>query len=366
MPSTCLDKIIGVTSKTDIPHYADLDADLQTEIAISSSGLFLDKLTGGIDLYAIEDDTYMPKVLNLAIDARDEAVKVLNDELLLPINNRFHAAKTKYIGSIGRRTVSATSTSSGNNQGHRYRMHEPIAGYISISAISVNVNGVGNFNVYVARCDVNEKTVEEVLYTFPVISAANVWTNCDMTSQPTGIQLPMQVNGEPQEYYIYWKRDEAGGLFAKNNDIKCSLCDKAGDKALSGFMQYDGISFSDMNNLKAGGVDKLGHGISVRAVVGCDHSMVICREAEKKDAVLKMMQWAALYKAGSLWIEYLIKSGYINKEGLQNREYFWGKRNNFEKEFSERITSIANAMELGETECYVCKDDTMFKATIFS
>lgn len=364
--STCLDKIIGVTAKETIPFYTDLNADLKTEIAISSSGLYLDKLTGGIDLMQVDDDTYMTQVLNLAIDARDEAVKVLNSELLIAINNRYKAAKTKYIGFIGRRTVSGTSSSSKEHQGHRYRMIEPIAGNINISSIGVNVNGSADFFVYVARCNAKDHEIEEVLYTFPITSVANVWTNANMTSQPKGIKLPMEVNGIAQEYYIYWKRSESGGLLAKNNDIKCGTCGSRETAALSEFMHYDGVSATDFSNLKNVTIDKLGHGLSVNAVVGCDHSMVVCREYNKKEAVALMTEWAALYKAGALWIEYIIKSGYVNKDNMQNREYLWGKRNHFNKEFDERITAIVTAMELGETNCYVCKDNTMFKGTIFS
>lgn len=364
---TCLDNIIGVTDKTDIPFYADLATQLKTDIALSSSGLHLDRLTGGIDLYAVDDQTYMPLVLKLGLDARNQASKILGDELLLAINNRFHAAKTKYIGFIGRRTVSATLNSTGNIQGHRYRMHEPIAGNIAISAIGVNVNGTATFNVYVARCNSKDKAIEETLYTFPVTTVANTFTNVNMSSAGGSIKLPMEIDGVAQEYYIYWKRDEAGGLLPKNNDMKCGTCgSKTANQALSGFMFYDGISFADTSNLNSVTIDKMGHGLSVSAVVGCDHTMVICREYEKKEAVQLMMQWAALYKAGELWIEYIIKSGYINKDNMQNREYYWGKRDHFRKQFSERITAIANAMELGETNCYVCKSDTMFKGTIYS
>lgn len=364
--STCLTDIIGVTPKTDIPYYADLDAGLQTDIAVSTSGMFIDQLTGGIDLYEVEDQPFMEKVLGLGLDATKEASRLLNDELLLAINNRFHAAKTKYMGYIGRRTVSATSSSSGNNQGHRYRMLEPIAGYITINSIGVNVNGSATFNVYVARCNARDWAIEEILYTFPVTSVANVWTNADMSSAPGGIKLPMEIYGVAQEYFIYWKRDESGGLFAKNNDIKCLTCDKNAVKALSEYMWYDGVSFADPNKIINVGPDKYGHGISVNAVVGCDHSTVICREMEKKDAVQKMIQKAAQYKAGSLWIEYIMKSGYINKQTMQRSEYYWGKRNHFETQFSQRITAITNAMELGETSCYVCKEDIVLKATIFS
>jgi hypothetical protein len=246
-------------------------------------------------------------------------------------------------------------------------MYEPIAGIIKITAIAVNVNGVGTFNVYVDRCDARDKTIIENLYTFPVTSAASVFTNCDMSSEDGKIELPMEIDGIPQEYYIYWKRDESGGLYAKNNEIKCGTCgNKQKLQSLDGFFYYNGISATNLDNLHAITGDKHGHGLSITAQVSCDHARVICREYEKKEAVKLMIEKAAQYKAGSLWIEYIMKSGYVNRDNMNNREYMWGKRNHFEKEYSERITAIANKMELGETNCYSCNESPMTKGTILS
>jgi hypothetical protein len=364
----CLLDIVGVTDSVAIPFYAGLQAQQKTDIALSSSGLFLDTMTGGIDLMGVDDAEYMAAVLDLGLKACKEASKALHDELLLAINNRFHPAKSKYDGFIGRRAVSATSNSTGLLQGQRYRMREAIAGLITINSIGVCVNGAATFNVYIGRCDAKDPAIVETLFTFPVTTIPNVFTNVNMASAGGVVKLDMEIKGVPQEYYIYWNRNEAGGLFAKNNDMKCGSCGgKIQSEVLLGFMNYDGVSFSDPANLHGTvKADKLGHGLSVAVVVGCDHTTVICREFEKKDAVKLMMQKAAQYKAGELWIEYILKSAWVNRDGLQNREYMWGKRNHFRAEFDQRITAIANKMELGETNCYVCKDDKVIKGTIYS
>lgn len=366
--SDCLKDIVGVTANTQIPFYDQLDPEQQTAIAVSGSGNYMDKLTGGIDLMGVDDVDYMKAVLNLGLDARNEASRILNDELLVAINNRFHPSKSKYNGFIGRRTISATNNSTANLQGQRYRTHQPIAGLISISSIALCLNGVGSFNVYIDRCNTHDCAITTGhLYTFPVTTVANTWTNVDMSSQPGGIQLPLEVEGLAQEYYIYWNREEAGGLLPKNNDMKCGSCGgKVQSEILLSFMNYDGVAFTDTNKLMSVRNDRMGHGISVSAVVGCDHATVICREYDKKEAVKLMMQKAAQYKAGELWIEYILKSSWVNRDGLQSKEYMWGKRNHFSSEFDKRITAIANAMELGETNCYVCKNDTMMKGTIYS
>lgn len=365
--ANCLLGIVGVTEKETIPFYADLETELQDSIAESSSGLYLDELPGGIDLMAVDDETYMPQVLQLGVDACKKASKDLYADLLVAINNRFHPAKTNFNGLIGRKTVSATSSSAGEIQGQRYRMNEPIAGLITITKIELQVNGSGAFNVYISRCDAKSSATEELLYTFPVTSVANTWVVANISSATNGIKLPMEIDGVPQEYYVYWKRSESGGFYPKNNEIKCGTCgNNANIDALAGFMQYNGVSISGTDNLFSANTDKAGHGLAITAQVSCDHESVVCREYEKKQAVKLMIEKAAQNKAGELWIEYIFKSGYVNRDNMQNREYLWGKRNHFRKEYEERITAIANTMELGETNCYICKDTPMTKGTIFS
>ncbi len=365
--TNCISDIIGVTNNTLIPFYDELDSDIQDLIISSKSQLYMDTLTGGIDLMMIDDKDYMISVLNLALQAKAEAEKILQDELLLAINTRFIEAKPRFNGFIGLRPISATSASSGELQGHRLRMIEPIAGNIIINKVSVNISGSTDFNVYIAVCNAYEKQIQQVLYTLPVTSTAGSWSDCDISDQGGQIILPMEIEGIEQEYYIYWKRSEAGGAFPKNNEIVCISClGKKTTRALEEFMDFKGISFASTDNVRNASIDRLGHGISLSAVVQCDQTMVICREYDKKDAIRLMMNKAAQYKAGELWIEYILKSGVVNKVALQSREYMYGKRNNFSAEFSKRITAIADSMTLGETACYTCKQDKVIKGGIFS
>lgn len=362
----CITNIVGVTNKTDLPYYSELSPDMQAAIALSTSGLYIDTLTGGIDLRTIDTADYMTLALQYALDAKPEAEKVFKDDLLVAVNNRYAPAKVKFNGLIGKRSFSANLPVGADNQGHRYRVYQPIAGNITINRIGVALSGVATFNVYVSRCEAGAYGVEELLYTFPVTTTFGLFADADLSSQNGQIVLPMQINGVAQEYYIFYKRSEANGLLAKNNEIKCGCSGDKGMRALDSYMHYDGVSINDMDNLRSVSADRKGHGISVSSVVGCEHSVIICREYEKKEAVSLMMQWAVLYKTGELWIEYLLKSGYINRDSMQNREYFLGKRNHFKSEYEQRITAIANGMTLGETNCYVCKDDTMTLGTIYS
>lgn len=361
----CIADIIGVTESTDIPHYNDLSEEMQAAIAVSNSGLYMDALPGGIDLNEIDTQESMEFALQSALNASEEAQKTLKADLLLAINNRFQPAKVKFYGYIGERSVTGVFNTTANFEGHRYRMIEPIAGNVVINQIALCLNGANTFNVYVARCNAKSKAIEAVLHTLPITTVSGQWSNATMPQG--GITLPMEIYGVEQEYYIYYDRTEAGGLMPKNNNIKCGGCTAATVmKSLNAYMTYHGVSFNSLENLSNMKADQQGHGISIQAVVGCDTETVVCREYDKQEAIQQMMAWAARYKAGELWIEYIFKGAQVNRVNLQNREYLWGKRNHFRKEYEERITAIANNLTLGETNCYTCKDDKVIKGTIYS
>jgi hypothetical protein len=362
----CLTNIVGVTASTTIPFYDELSEELQTAIATSEGDKYLDTLTGGIDLNTIDDVDYMNMVLNDGVKACAEASKVLNDELLVALNNRYQASKPKFIGDIGRMSFSGNLSYPTKYHGMRLRCNEPIAGNIRISRIKLGVNGAATFNVYIARCDSRNDVISEILHTLEVTTVPSVMTNIDISGVTGGIVLPMEINGVEQEYYIFYNRDEASGLYPKNNEIKCGTCTSANRAMdmLRNFVHATGVYFNDQNDLPQVASDSYAHGFVVTATIGCEHESVICREYAKKEAMSLVMATAAQLKAGELWIEYIFKSGYVNKTNLQNREYLWGKRNHFRAEFDKRITVLATSMTVGETNCYTCKDEVITKGLI--
>lgn len=363
----CLQNIIGVTANTVIPFYDELSGDTQTAIAAGSSGLFMDDLSGGIDLLGIETVEEMNKILALALQARNAASRVLEQDLLVAMTARYQAAKPKFIGDIGRPQVSGTLTSTGDVQGVRLRAIMPIAGTIAINRLSICINASQTFNIYVGRSESMNDYLEEVLYTFPVTTTAGNFSVADMSSESSLIELPLEINGVEQEYYVFWKRSEAGNALAKNNEIRCNTCGaKAANNSVRQFIHADGVALASTENLKIPTVDLYAHGLRIQCTIGCENRYVICREYNKKNQVELLMNWAALYKAGELWIEYIMKAADVGRTNLTNREYLYGKRNHFRKEFETRITAIANQMELGETNCYQCKEDRIIKGTIYS
>lgn len=353
---SCITGIVGVTANTELPFYADLDAGLKTSIAASTSGLYIDEIPTGIDMMGVDDVEYLTSLLKMGLKAERVAEKSLIDELVLAINSRYIEAKPRFNGDIGRKMTSQTLLSNGNNQGQQWQMKHAYAGSITITRAALNITGSVSCNIYIAACNVGERYAE-VIHTIPVTTVAGNWSNGNLASFGNQIVLPMQVEGVAREYLLFWKRDEAGGAYPKNNDLKCDTCPGATtNKALAGFMTFRGASFTSIENMVNMGNDSYAHGLSITALVQCDSNEVICREFDKNNAVKLMIQKAVQYKAAEMFAEYVMESSYVNRTNLQAREFLWGKRSHNAAEFSKRITAIADTMKLGDTPCYTCQD----------
>ena len=362
---SCFNDLIGVSNKQEaLPFYDTLNDDLVTAMETSASGLYMDTLTGGIDLLTLDNQDFMVQVLQAGWDAKKQAEITTRGDLSVAINNRYQAAKKAFNGNIGRTLITTTIAPTGNLQGLRFRMEEPVGGFITISRIQLAVNIAQSFNIYIAQCNAHDQQAT-VIYTIPINSVANSFATAQITVPGGLIKLPMQVEGLAQEYYIYWDRTEAGGASPKNNQLRCYCANDPLWSAMD-YMNIQGMGFTDINNLFSHTADLNAHGLSILARVACDDETVFCREFEDKDVISTVMGWAELFKAGELWIEYVLKTNTVNRETMQSREYLWGKRNHFRTEYETRIQWLVSNMTLDDTNCYKCREDKMFKGKILA
>jgi hypothetical protein len=83
---------------------------------------------------------------------------------------------------------------------------------------------------------------------------------------------------------------------------------------------------------------------------------LFCREYSEDDAVAVVMGYATWYKAGELLIEDVLKQPDVNRYTTMAREYLWGKRNHFRKEYENRIIYLAAVIDVMASNCYVCRE----------
>lgn len=359
----CLTGISGVANDTTIPFWNELDGALTQALMKSTSTLYAANLPGGIDLTTIDSLEMVQAVLKCGLDANIEAIKVTQGDIIMKLNTLYKRDKKNFNGNLGRPDFTSTLNTTGTLHGMRLRMRESIGGNIKIGAMRINVNGPATFNVYIAKCNARDYAAE-IIKTYEVTTTANSWTTIPLGDDTdAGITLPMQVQGIAQEYWIFYNRTEALGVMPKNNQIKCN-CVNDNVYAVFDYMDVHGVAFEAIGNVRSVASDLYGHGLSISANVGCDDSIVMCREYDTSSAMQQAMAWAVNFKTGMLWIENLLKSNYVSREIIQSREYMYGKRNAFEGKYGKQIDYIGINMNLDETNCYTCGKDKMFYATI--
>jgi hypothetical protein len=121
-------------------------------------------------------------------------------------------------------------------------------------------------------------------------------------------------------------------------------------------VSFSGVAGDDLNSLPYFTNYLSGLGLSMEVDAGCDASSIICTMFNDDIAARTAMAYAARYKAGELVHEYILKSNNINRYTMSNREFLWGKRNHFRKEYNDRVTWLSQTADINSIDCYVCND----------
>lgn len=349
----CLTNIIGVTTSENQCITQGLTIDQKASIKLSTSGLFLDDLEGGVHLKAVTNADATKGFYNMATGAITGAVRRLEDDLIVAINNKYRKSRKNFEGTIGRMSFATSLNVSGTFQGLRLRASDYGDAVITISRINIIVNQTETFILYVYKV-LQGETLGEIVTQYAVNATANTYTTITPTD-PLKLQLTDQ--GNTYDYYFIWSRTEANGAFPKDTKIKCSTCEKSNGAGIGEFIEAKGIQYTGtLGDFQGVITDEYSHGLILDASIRCDNERLFCREFKEDDAVSVTMAWASLYKAGELLIEEVLKSPDVNRYTTMDRTYLWGKRNHFKKNYEDRITYLAATIDVTASNCYVCRE----------
>ena len=120
-----------------------------------------------------------------------------------------------------------------------------------------------------------------------------------------------------------------------------------------------------MKTLYLGQCNNFAHGFSLDVEIKCDTGRLICREFDSQNKIAVASAWANLYKAGELLIEKILSSSEITRFTLMNREYLYGKRNNYKKEYEMRIQYLAYEIDVTRGDCFICQNRDFFVGNVF-
>jgi hypothetical protein len=360
----CLKEIVGVTTIETECITGGLTAEQIEILKKSNSGLFMDDLPGGVHLKAVKYADATKGLYQMAIGARDNAIKTLEDDLVVALNKNHAKSRKNYVGQIGRMSFAQTLAASNNLQGLRLRPVDYSDAVIIISRIMIIINTSATFPVSLYKVPY-KSSMGELVQFWNVTTTANAFAT--VMTDP-GIRLPLTENGGLVEYWLVWDRSAAGGALPKDNKLACGTCEKANGPATGEYLQINGVDFSDLNNLQNALTDDNAHGLILDVTLKCDSEQLFCNQYKEDDAVAVTMAHAVRFKAGELLIEDVLKSPDLNRYTTMDKERLWGKRNHFRAEYQGRIDYLAEAIDITASNCYVCREavNQPFAAGIFS
>lgn len=347
----CLKNIVGVVKDPTPVITAGLTAGQIAALQVSTSGLFLDELPGGVHMKALKYSDVTKQFSDMALGALDLAAKNLEDDLILALRDKYDKSRKNFQGQIGQLSYATSLPVSRRYQYLRIKPVDYIDGIIKITRINFIFNGSGSFNLHVLQVP-EGSVMGTVIKTIPVNITANQFKTVEFIGADV-LQLPLIKDGQPVEHWFYYDTQEMPGALPKDMKISCGTCGVK--SAVNDYVEITGGEFNDLSTLHIKTADNYTHGMVLDALVSCNTGSIFCREYNNEEAVAVVMAYSVWYKAGELLIEEVLKSPDVNRYTTQAREYLWGKRNHFVSLYGQRLKYLASIIDVQSSNCYVCR-----------
>lgn len=344
----CFKNMIGVTTSECQCIITGLTTAQREELADSKSGLYLDNLEGGIHMKVLKNVDACKSMYDMTTTARDEAIQMLEDDLVVALSTHYKQDKKGFAGHIGR-PMYAQNLNVAGGQGIKISPVAFMDAFITIDQIQIIVNQTANINLKLYKRLGGNGFLEE-MESWDISAIGNAYTSATL-SEP--LKLPIREGENIIEYYFHYVPPT--GVFPKdtvNANTSCSSC--GGRPAYEQYVKVQGVKMADINNPFSISTDSFSHGLIISTSIQCDEGLLFCREYADNKAVKNVMNYAARYKAGELLIEDVLKQPDINRYTTMDKERLWGKRNHFRKEYETRILWLANKIDVSSSNCYVC------------
>lgn len=356
--NTCLEFLFGL-SRTTCDCYNDNkpnDADK------SISGLFLDEIEGGISLAGIKSlGNACSEMWAMMGKARDEALKRIGDDITIAANMMHKAKRTPFSGQVCQKSGVLPLSLSSGYAATRFRTNYLKDGYLIVNNLWVYMNMTATFDIVVYKTYRDCATAPVVVHTFQnVNSTANQLASVTIG---TPLELPLYDEmGSPIDYSFVYQL--AGGMQPYDNKVSCNC---GGDEmTMKQYMDVSGISGNSIDTLRQWSVNAQANGLVFGIDIKCMAKDLLCRNMKLNEDIAITAAWASRFKAAELLIEYVLGSNTPTQFTLSNREYLWGKRNHFQKEYNNRVQWIAENIDVSGSGCYACIDNRMVKGSIAS
>lgn len=374
-PTDCLSHIIGLSRST----CNCFDSGKPGDAVTSDSGIYLDELEGvRLNMIDAASDCESGGLWDVLERARENAIKEFKNNLIVALSqNNLKNKREPFSGTIGESEYNNTLNLTGYSYGGiRIFSSNIISGKMRIRRIGLVFDAAGNFDVSVYNNYSNTPII-----TYAVTSAAN---GLQWFSLPTDLVLDMSDdNSLNPNYYILYEPSLAPN--PKNIKASCG-CGHGHYKYYfnsqnpvfrsyekyrwSEFIMLAGTKGNDLSDRRNWVTENLLNGIMLDAKFDCNTSEIICKQNfnyEGESGVALSMAYAIRYRAGAIALDEIMGSSEINRYTMMEKDTMSGKRNNFLKEYKERIAWIATQINWRANDCLSCNDfEDVVKIGIFS
>lgn len=358
----CLNEIIGITND-NCPCVLDgLSEEQKAKIKVSKSGLYLDDLEGMVTMRALTQLDSCSNFAKMALAARDEAVKVLYEGILVSLSKKYKEGKGAFIGNIARPSYAGTLNTFKRYQYLKITPVEKSDAVLKLSGFRAIIDrkGLVDAKIYSVEDNGNQGTV---VWSGQVQATQNTYVALPI--EATGLTLPLSRNGVKLEYYFVWDKDVAGGANPKDLKISCN-CGFSGN-GWESFIKVEGGELDDVNMFGMRNVDSThSHGILLDVDIRCVPGNLICKEYDRDNAIAVTIANAIRYKTGALTVQKILDSPEINRYTMMNREALYGKRAHFNSQYESRVAYLASVIDVSSSDCFICRDTQMFFSGIMS
>lgn len=325
----CFEGLIGLSQLSC--DCFDVDNDLKS----SKFGLFLDELEG-IDLQLIQTALKCKSELGTNFESiYSRSVNFFESDLQKNISDLYSQRHRPYIGRVGEKRATQ-SLSTDNVSGIKLNAQNVEGASIVINSLSLYFLNTGTLTLQVFKN--GEQFGNDIVI--------QIEANKTSYSINEPIKLPLVEHGIINEYFIVY---DSTNLIPLNNKNSCGC---SGIESLrSKFIKPQGVSGSDVDNLEVN--NTYAYGLSLNVMISCDIDNLIC-DFMLEGVFERRAALAIWYKMGILTIEELFSSREINFDTFSDREYLYGRKNKFTKEYNSLVYWLANNTNIKNSNCFVC------------
>lgn len=351
----CFENIFGL-SRTSCTC---TDAGKPNDAEISASGIFLDELEGIPNFQAIENANACMGLWDIYSAARVQGTERMQDDTTIALNTLYKKSKKSWEGKIGKAEFTENNLTTADFVGIRYRTELTRDSVFIINSASIALNASTNGTISVYKGYRNSSIPVEFIAEFEFVSVANLLAP---VSLPVPLILPMADDMNMDiDYFLMYQMPV--GTQAKNTAATCNC--GPNERLLHQYITPQGVAVNNLLELpRTYSGNKFGNGLIVYGEIRCKSDSLLCRSAKDNIEIFTSAAYAARYKAGELVIERILNSPDVSRYTMMNREYLWGKRNHYQKQYNISIQFISQNIDVSGSDCYECGDSRMFKGGI--